>query len=373
MRRILFFSILLLVLAACHTNKPLTPVETGSLPLRMNLDPALQHGYNVSRVAVTITKGNYTESLDLTINGNQAEGSFTELEPGTYAIDVLVYDGFTLIATGQGTGTVNPGENTVVYITLQFVPGGLEIVVDWGLPYPDCRRVLLVGNSHTYYNGGVNTHLQSLLNAVHPEWNAVVSAQTGGGYTLENHYNDPNTLAAIQDGNWDLVILQEQSSRPMEYPDLFNQYAILLHNVIAQSGALTGFYMTWAWRNNPEMFIPIRDAYYYIGAYLDALVAPAGVAYYNALQLPDCPDLYASDNYHPSPYGTYLVACVMLAGIWNLNPIGNSYIPAGISAEDALFLQTVAWDTVSDSRANLWKHRPVVIGSLVHTRHLIAA
>lgn len=350
MRRVMMFSILMLVLAACHTNQPITSDEQGVLPIRMNLEPALQHGFTVTRVAVTITKGSFSQSQDLTINGSQAEGSFTELEPGTYAIDVLVYDNLNLIATGHGIGTVEPGQNTTVYINLQFVPGGLEIVVGWGLPYEDCRRVLLVGNSHTYFNGGVNTHLQALLNAVHPEWNAVVSAQTGGGYTLENHYNDPNTLAAIQNGNWDLVILQEQSSRPMEFPDLFNQYAILLNDVIAQSGSLTGFYMTWAWRNNPEMFVPIRDAYYYIGAYLDALVSPAGVAFYNAQLLPRCPDLYDADNYHPSLHGTYLVACLMLARIWNLNPIGNSYVPTGINAEDALLLQTAAWDTAQSAK-----------------------
>lgn len=349
---ILVLFLILIALAACEQQST-DPAAKGEMPVRINLEPAFAHGLSVSLVRVTITRGDFSQTLDLPITGSMAEGTFEELEIGTYAIDVEVFDGPDLIATGSGTGTVLPGETTTVYITLQFVPGGLEVVVSWGLPYEDSRRVLLVGNSHTYFNGGVDAHLQALVDAVHPEWNVLVDARTVGGYTLENHYNDQNTLDYISTGAWDLVVLQEQSSRPQNDPDLFYQYATLLNGAIHQTGALTGFYMTWAWRNNPEMYVPVRDAYYYISAYLDGLVLPAGVAYHNANQDTLSFSLYAPDNYHPSIYGTYLVACTMLAGIWNVNPIGNSYRPAEIDAATATFLQTVAWTTVqAESREN---------------------
>lgn len=344
MKRItLVFFVLMLVFAACEHNTNLQ--DKGEMPIKINLAPAFVHNLRVTRVSVSITKGDFNDQLDLPITGSTAEGSFADLEIGTYAINIRIYDGFTLIATGSGTGNVRPGETTTVHITLQFVPGGLEIVVGWGLPYEDCRRILLVGNSHTYVNAGVDVHLQALINAAHPDWNAVVNAQTGGGYTLENHYHDQATLNSINEGDWDLVILQEQSSRPITDPELFYAYADSLHQVIAESGALTGFYMTWAWRNNPEMYEPIRDAYNYIGAYLNALVVPAGVAYHNNDQQPHAPDLYSSDNYHPSLNGTYLVACLMLAKIWNVNPIGNAYYPAGIDLATANYLQNLAWTT----------------------------
>jgi hypothetical protein len=336
----------MLLLLACGRHNPVNEPETGELPISMNLQPAVLHGFNVSLVRVTITKGSFTETQDLTISGSMAEGTFAELELGTYAIDVDVFDGFTLIATGHGTGTVQPAQNTTVYITLQFIPGGLDIVINWGLPYEESRRVLMLGNSHTYYNGGVDTHLQAMLGAVHPEWGTVVEAYYPGGYTLENHFNDPTSISTINGGDWDLVILQEMSSRPMDDPDLFYQYATELNTVINHAGALTGFYMTWAWRNNPEMFVPTRDAYNYIGAYLDALVVPAGVSFYNCTASYPQLDLYAADNYHPSPWGTYLVTCTMLAGIWNINPVGNPYHPVEISDSDALILQNVAWNTV---------------------------
>jgi len=115
-------------MAACSKHHP-TVQQMGEMPIRMNLQPALSHGFNVSLVRVTIRKGDFSNQQDLTIDGNMAGGTFSNLEPGTYAIDVLVYDGLNLIATGQGTGSVIPAQTTTVYITLQFVPGALDIQI----------------------------------------------------------------------------------------------------------------------------------------------------------------------------------------------------------------------------------------------------
>lgn len=355
-----FFALLLAVgmtLLACSHHNPYEPVQTGSMPLKMDLTPAIQHNLEVSRVAVTITKGDFSSSQDMTIAGTEASGLFGDLELGTYAIDVQVFEDLTLIATGQGTGTVAPGDTTTVFISLSFVSGGLEIVVDWGEPWASARRVLLVGNSHTYFNGGVDSHLQNLIDEARPGWNATIQSCTYGGYTLENHFNNPASISAITTGDWDLVILQEQSSRPMTDPALFYQYATALDSVIAATGSQTGFYMTWAWRNNPEMYEPIRDAYTYIAAYLDAMLAPAGFAFHLSGQVDPHVNLYAEDNYHPSLEGTYLVACLMLASIWDISPVGLQYIPAGLTPGTAQYLQTIAWQAAQQyNQAKQLKH-----------------
>lgn len=355
MKRFKYLTLLIVILCsliACDKRHQTTnPVEQGNMPITMNLSPALQHGFNVTRVSVRITKGDFTDEMDMVIDSASASGIFTDLEMGNYAIDISVYEEDTLIAKGQGVGIVSPGQDTTVYITLQFEPGGLEVVINWGLPYEDCRRVLLVGNSHTYYNGGVNTHLQSLLNTVHPEWDAVIQAQTVGGYSLDNHYHDQNTINAIANGNWDLVILQENSAFPYDNRDSFYQYAEAMNTVVSQNGALTGLYMTWAWGNIPQMYEPVVDAYNYIGAYLDALVIPCGIAFRNSQIANQNLNLYDADNQHTSIYGTYLVACTFLATIWNINPIGNSYYPVGIDNDTASFLQNIAWTTVQNYQA----------------------
>ena len=338
-----------MLLASCaKINTP--EVELGTLPIRMNLATALDLGFRIDAVTVRISRGDFTQEQNLQISGTYASGVFQNLEHGNYAIDVWVYEEGVLIATGQGTGNVLPAQTTTVYINLQFVPGALEVNISWGLPYADSRRILLIGNSHTYYNDGVDTHLQAMINSVMPQWNVVINSATIGGATLQDHLNNLNTTSQIRDGDWDLVILQEQSSRPMTDPQAFYNAAIGLNSIIRGAGAQTGFYMTWAWRNNPEMYIPVRDAYQYIGAYLDALVIPAGIGFYNASLDYPALDLYSPDNYHPSLQGTYLVACMMLARIWNINPIGNSYIPADLDATTALQIQTLAWQTLLEYR-----------------------
>ncbi|HPI25467.1 MAG TPA: hypothetical protein PLO57_03305 [Candidatus Cloacimonadota bacterium] len=353
MKRALVFLLLVLCLCFMACAKSTTSAVTdGEMPIRMNLEPALNLGFNVSQVRVTIQKGDFNDQLDLIINGNIAAGTFTDLEPGTYAISVMVYDGLILIATGQGTGTVVPAQTTTVHITLQFVPGALEIQVTWGLPYENSRRVLLVGNSHTYYNGGVDNHLELLLAAAAPEWSTHISSVTIGGATLQEHLENANTIYTIETGDWDLVILQEQSSLPMSDPDLFYSAATALDNIIRSSGALTGLYMTWERRNYPEMYIPIRDAYNYLGAILDALVIPAGEGFHHALSLYPSLSLYDSDNSHASLQGTYLVACIMLAKIWNINPLGNPYHPEGIDAVTTYLIQELAWNTVQGFTGN---------------------
>ncbi|MDD3535794.1 MAG: hypothetical protein PHC50_06605 [Candidatus Cloacimonetes bacterium] len=335
----------LLLLSACG-KEPTKPKGEGELPIRMNLAPATQMGFDVTRVAVTISKGSYNSSMDLIITGDMAEGTFHYLEPGTYAIQVAVYSGTTLIATGSGTGEVMPAQTTTVQISLEFEPGSLEVIVVWGNPYVQSRRVLMLGNSYTYYNNGVNVHLQGLLRSAQPNWEVVVESRTGGGFTLADHYLDPLTMYDIQYGNWDLVILQEQSSRPVNDPELFYQYAGLLNTEIRNSGALTGFFMTWAYQNSPWMYEPLRDAYLYAGASLEAEVAPVGVAFNNASVMGGLPNLYDSDGSHPSLHGSYLAACTMLAKFWNINPMGNSYRPTGISANDAADLQQLAWTSL---------------------------
>lgn len=57
-------------------------------------------------------------------------------------------------------------------------------------------------------------------------------------------------------------------------------------------------------------------------------------------------NLYVTDKRHPSLAGTYLAACVTLASIYNVSPVGNSYT-GGLDAASARHLQEVAWETVS--------------------------
>jgi hypothetical protein len=61
------------------------------------------------------------------------------------------------------------------------------------------------------------------------------------------------------------------------------------------------------------------------------------------LRRPDI-NLYAPDKRHPSVAGTYLAACTVLASIYGVSPVGNSYT-AGLPPAVARYLQETAWQT----------------------------
>jgi hypothetical protein len=89
----------------------------------------------------------------------------------------------------------------------------------------------------------------------------------------------------------------------------------------------------------------LAAAYRQAGAANNMRVVPAGPAF--AASIAKRPDLnlYAPDKRHPSLAGTYLGAAVVMASLFKTSPVGNSYT-AGLPADVAQHLQTVAWETV---------------------------
>ena len=208
------------------------------------------------------------------------------------------------------------------------------------------ERVLFIGNSYTYYNGGLNVHVQEMVNSAHPDWDFVAENITAGGATLEMHYNNQSTLNSITSGNWDMVILQEQSTRPVEEPEMMYQYATLLDEVITGAGAETGFFMTWARAYDPPMIEPLALAYNTIGDQLDALVTPVGRAFQLALETDHNLELHVGDGSHPNQEGTYLAACTFYAFLFNESPVGIVYNSSDeITEDEKAYLQGIAWQT----------------------------
>jgi hypothetical protein len=71
--------------------------------------------------------------------------------------------------------------------------------------------VLFIGNSYTSYNN-LPQLVQSLSTSAGKTLN--IDSSIPGGYLMSSHLNDATTFAKISQGNWDYVILQEQSQIP---------------------------------------------------------------------------------------------------------------------------------------------------------------
>jgi hypothetical protein len=182
-----------------------------------------------------------------------------------------------------------------------------------------------------------------------------------GGYMLEQHKSDSTTLGKIRIGNWNYVILQEQSQTPViDTPRFMSMYpsAIWLDSLIRAYNGNTAFYMTWGRKYGGQQcigqfcsptfvdFFHLQDSmkvsYKMISDSLHSLLCPVGEAWRKAKLLDSSVDLWQSDYSHPTLEGSYLAACVFYAAIFNVSPVGLSFT-GGLSTSDALFCQQCAW------------------------------
>ena len=207
------------------------------------------------------------------------------------------------------------------------------------------HQILFIGNSFTYFNGGIDQHLFQLAASHNPPLPLNVASQTFPDQNLKGHYRAQATKKALHQQQWDVVILQGYGTEPIHdlRQEEFREFAQLLDREIQRAGAKTVFFMTWAYRNKPKMTEQLRNAYVTSGNALEALVVPVGLAWERVLRARPTAFLY-SDAIHPTLQGTYLSACIFYASLFGESPVGLSYT-AGIAEEDALFLQRIAWET----------------------------
>ena len=212
-------------------------------------------------------------------------------------------------------------------------------------------RVLFIGNSHTYTNGGIDLHIGRIAQTFDPPLAFSADSVTMSGATLEDHWF-LDSQGRIPEGGYDVVVLQGHIPRNANgKASSFLEYARLFDAVAHRYGAETMFFMTGTHPDYPEIHLgDIIEAHRTIADELGAKVAPVAIAARRvARQRPDL-ELLSSDGVHASWAGTYLAATVVYATLYGRSPVGIDYA-FGVSDADAAYLQQVAWATVTDWNA----------------------
>lgn len=199
-------------------------------------------------------------------------------------------------------------------------------------------KVLFIGNSFTYYNNGIDSQLNRLAPSCHTASVALP------GFTLEAHWNDGSALRAIERGGWQYVVLQEQSQMPVVDQAKFLEYARRFDQAIRKTGAQTILLMTWERPDSVSYGVTTANlaaAYEVAGKAMGVKVAPVGLAFAAALR--ERPDLVLySDDGHPTPYGTYLAACVVYTTIFQRTPVGTVSADGSVAPDLRSFFQRIA-------------------------------
>jgi len=200
--------------------------------------------------------------------------------------------------------------------------------------------VLFVGNSFTQRND-----LAGLIGAIARQRGISLKHELicAGGASLKRHWNAGNAATAIERGEYDYVVLQEQSTLPVKSPARMAESVRMFDAVIKRSGSKTALYMTWAREHSPGHQQIIADAYNSIGKELRAKVIPVGLAWHAFISKHDSSLLYDSDQSHPSVAGSYLAACVFLTVLFRSSPIGIYKLPPGLGAGLAAEIQRTVW------------------------------
>ncbi len=152
-----------------------------------------------------------------------------------------------------------------------------------------------------------------------------------GGATLKQLWQTGQALREIKTGNWDYVVLQEQSmlgtavvengKRYFGSPQTFFSYAQRFTWVIKSHGAEPVFFMTWSRQEHPDQQKYLTYAYMHIAKELRSKVAPAGMVW-DHIRRDSTINLYQKDGSHPTIYGSYLAAATLFATIFDTRPTG---------------------------------------------------
>ena len=145
---------------------------------------------------------------------------------------------------------------------------------------------------------------------------------------------------------FDAVIMSDCSQCPIhpKLKSVFHEYAKKQTDTVVKHGARPALFMTWAYKDKPEMTAQLAEQYTIAGNDNDVLVIPAGLAFANAISKRPDLEFYQPDKRHPTLLGTYLGACTIYASVYKKSPVGNTYL-AGIDPKIASFLQATAWET----------------------------
>ena len=204
----------------------------------------------------------------------------------------------------------------------------------------DPQRILFIGNSYT----GVNKLPEVFLEIVKScgRTSPVVKSSTPGGRTLKQHLGIAGSMKLVDEGGWDVVVLQGQSQEPAiaekdesVRKEFVESAAELCRRVRAKSPKVRiFFYETWpshadywgaASKKGPdvgadpkEMQARLRKWYGVVAKDNGATFVPCGDAWELNYASSAAVRLHTKDHSHPEFVGTYLNALIFFGEIYGV-------------------------------------------------------
>lgn len=201
-------------------------------------------------------------------------------------------------------------------------------------------NILFIGNSYTYYNDMPTKIFEPIANSAGVK--VKVDSITKGGWWLWDHANSDDEMGKIVNGalkktKYDYVILQDQSTMPIDDPGCFYDGVRNICKKVRANGATPILYCTWGRKTGSEtltnkglthesMTWKLAAGYTAIAEELGINVAYVGLSFTDVYtNNPTLTNLYADDLTHPSYSGSYLAALTIFTEITRIEPEEVTY------------------------------------------------
>jgi hypothetical protein len=175
-------------------------------------------------------------------------------------------------------------------------------------------RVLFIGNSLTFAND-LPSMVERMAGAATPRREMRVETIAAADFGLPEHWDHGDALRAIRRGGWTHVVLQQGPSSLPESRRVLLEYAGRFTKEIRAAGAQPVFYSVWPSRDRLAFFDAVSESYRLAAEATGSALARAGEAWRLAWKADARLPLYAPDQFHPSPLGSYLAALVLFQTI----------------------------------------------------------
>jgi hypothetical protein len=208
---------------------------------------------------------------------------------------------------------------------------------------PSVLRVYFVGNSLTFRNN-LPGMVAELGRSLDPPVAIEVGMSAQDGMSLERHWQEGEVGLRLREGDWDVLVLQEQSSRALADPELSEQYLRRFTGAARDAGTEVILVHTWVRADEPEKENRQRQTYHRLAKAVNVRLAPVGDAWSRARAEVPGVALHAEDGLHASREGTYLTAAVLVGMLTGRSPEQAGPLSSG-DPDSAAALRALAWRT----------------------------
>jgi hypothetical protein len=159
-----------------------------------------------------------------------------------------------------------------------------------------------------------------------------VEMDAKSNHTLKMHCARPELFEKINSRKWDYVVIQPFSRELIFDMDSINEATVPYLQQLIDSVRLKNpctnilLYETWGYKNGfaertdtdtfDEMAMKLENGFRYISDTFDLPIVPVGMVWREIANKHPEINLYDADGSHPSPIGSYLVACTFYTSIF---------------------------------------------------------